>query len=261
MINPLRSSRALENSRPDDVVLTLRSSQMVVTVTHDGFSIGSDRHCDLRLDDATVPAIHSIIHNQNGAMWIEAADFDDTSKLIINDRPRRRMSLRQGDRIDVGATVFRVELGSLSQEKLELPPLPGEASEDLTSLTAEELCDRIQTEHSMIEEFTEGQKSGWEALLNAIEAVHEEPVSPEIEKSLRIPLVEDQGVYNTLLGEIQQLQNVFEDRSKHLDDQENEIAASSSILEESQQRVSQQLDELLDRLSNNESTNEFRASA
>src|SRR5579859_4499525 len=76
-------------------VLVLKSAAMTVHVTHDGFSIGSSRKCDLCLVDSAVPALHSIIHMQQGAIWIETAD--ESTELVVNQRAFRRMALRHGD--------------------------------------------------------------------------------------------------------------------------------------------------------------------
>jgi hypothetical protein len=262
MINPPRSSLPSNISFSDslnDVVLTLHSEQLSVTVAHDDFSIGSHRLCDLKLIDPSIPPLHSVIHTQSGAIWIEAAN--DETVLVVNDRSCRRMALRDGDHFRVGASVFTIDLGAESLEALKSSALQEELKEDLGLLNAEELCDRIVTEQTMIQELSEGQRSGWEALLHAIEAVHEEPMHCEVAAELTIPLVEDQVAYDALFGQIQELQEAIADGSKELSEQEAEVIASSSILEDSQQRVTQRLDEILEQLAKSDSPNELRASA
>ena len=259
MINPLRSSLASELSSFDDVPLTLHFEQMSVTVTHDGFSIGSHRNCDLQQNDTSIPPLHSVIHTQQGAVWIEAAN--DETVLLVNDRPCRRMALRDGDHFLVGASTFVVRLGAVQHELLESPETLPTTKEDLASLSAEELCDRIFTEQSMIQELSTGERSGWEALLQAIEAVHGEPAPGEVTMAPTIPLSPEHVSYETLLGQIEELQETIVDRTRELSAQEVQVLASSSCLEESQQRVTQRLDELLDQLNKSDLPNELRASA
>jgi len=172
MFTPHRSNFPVPSSSVDDesnnVVLTLLFSGHSVTVTHDGFTIGSSRRCDLNLNDPSLPGLHSVIHMQSGAIWIEVAA--DNLTLTVNDRPYRRMALRHEDRLKIGSTEFEFQLKSEPVSNVSGSAL----DEDLSLLTAEELCDRILSEQSMVDEFIEGQRSGWEALLRAIKSAHEE---------------------------------------------------------------------------------------
>jgi predicted component of type VI protein secretion system len=116
----------------DGIVLTLQADGHSVTVTRDGFSIGSSKNCDLTLNEPEIPALHSLIRIQSGAIWIEAAN--DTILLFVNDRPYRRMALRHDDRIRIGSTDFSVHFGSESNAA----PEQSDAllTEDLSLLTA-----------------------------------------------------------------------------------------------------------------------------
>ena len=239
--------------------LVLQSGHQTVAVTHDGFSIGASRQCDLRMSGDAMRPLHSLIHMQSGAIWIEAAD-DDTV-LIVNDCPCRRMALRDGDRLTIGETVFVIQIGEpgidLSVEDL----VHDRVSEDLSGLTAEELCDRIAAEQTMVSELAGDEQSGWEALLHAIEAVDEEPEISRFVDERPVPDVLDTVAFDALLGEIRQLNDTIEGRSRELNAREAEVMASAAQLEESGQEVSQRIDEILDQLSKTEAPAEFRASA
>lgn len=255
MFTPLHSSQHSSNLRSSgnttSVVLTLKSHRQLVTVSHDGFSIGSSAQCDLVVTDPGVLPLHSVIHMQSGAIWVQNAE--DEALLIVNDQPCRRMSLRHQDRLRIGETEFTI----LLTPDIAVAVEENAMTEDLALLTAEELCDRILQEQTMVAEFDEGQRSGWEALLRAIENANEEtPVQQQPEVS-----VEQQTVFETLLGQIQELNETISDRTRELTSHEAEVLSSTSMLDETQQRVSQRLDEILDQLNKSDPPNELRASA
>ena len=103
--------------------------------------------------------------------------------------------------------------------------------------------------------------NGWEALLDAIKAVRSEPMINEMSESPTFPIPEELVAYDALFGQIQELHETIVDRSRELDQKEAEVLASTSIIEESQQRVAQRLDEILDQLNKSEGPSELRASA
>jgi len=259
MFSPFRSSlSAPDPSSVDDsanLVLTLQSQGTSVLVRHDGFSIGTSQRCDLTLVEPSIPALHSVIHLQRGAIWIEAAD--DKATLIVNDRPYRRMALRHDDRLKIGATEFTILIQPEGIARSDEAVM----TEDLALLTAEELCDRILSEQSMVAEFADGQRAGWDALLRAIEAANDEPATSGSIDELSIATEEQQVVFDALLGQIQELNEAITDRTRELDHREIEVLESTSMLEESQQRVSQRIDEILDHLNKTDPPNELRASA
>jgi hypothetical protein len=265
MFNPPRPSLPLVNSNcsedmaSDDLVLTLCSEHSSLMVAHDGFLIGSHPRCDLTLKDSLIQPVHCVIHMQAGAIWIESTDEDHT--FIINDRSCCRMALRQGDLIRIGASAFQIDLSVNSRKCLLSPADRDVVAEDLTSLSAVELCDRIVTEQSMIQELSEGDRSGWEALIHAIEAVHQEPrPAGTVAEQTISPGSEHHGFLG-LIGQIEELQETIADRTRELTDREATVAASSSMLEQSQALVTQRLDEILEQLGKSESPKELRASA
>lgn len=259
MFQPLRpSSNALHSANDDqsaNMAVSLHCQGRRVLVTHDGFTIGSSPNCDLTLAEASVPLLHSVIHVQSGATWIEAAD--DTILLTVNDTSHRRMSLRHHDRLKIGTSEFQIVMQPELVDVSEEAPM----TEDLALLTAEELCDRILAEQSMVTEFAEGQRSGWEALLKAIEAANDEPVAEELGDDLFTPIEEQQVTLDTLLGQIQELNESVSERTRELEVREIEVIQKTTILEESQQQVTKRIDEILDQLNQTDPPGELRASA
>jgi FHA domain len=262
MFKSLRSSTRSDtpfNDTPDGVVIRLQLDNQSISVTHDGFAIGSGRHCDLRVNAPSVPFLHSVIHSQKGAVWIEVVD--ESAMLLVNSHFCRRMALRHGDRLSIGGAELLVELGIPSPNYAEVSPTDENSNEDLQLLSAEELCDRIVTEQAMVQELSEGEHSGWEALLHAIEAVRVEPTLHEIAENSTLSIPEELVCYEALFGQIQELHETIVDRSRELDQKEAEVLASTSIIEESQQRVTQRIDEILDQLNKSDGPTELRASA
>ena len=262
MFKSLRSSARSDspfNDTSADVAILLQLEQESIPVTHDGFTIGSSRHCDLKFSEPSIPFLHSVIHTQGGAVWIETAE--ESAMLQVNDHPCRRMSLRHGDRLSIGTMRLTIDFGVQSQRTDENSLVDVYVEEDLRSLSAEELCDRIVTEQTMVQELSEEAHSGWEALLDAIKAVRSEPMINEMSESPTFPIPEELVAYDALFGQIQELHETIVDRSRELDQKVAEVLASTSIIEESQQRVAQRLDEILDQLNKSEGPSELRASA
>lgn len=260
MFSPLRPSRPTIPSnlgRSDEMVLTLVSGLQSIPVTHDGFKIGAGPQCDLILADPGIPRLHSQIHLQSGAVWIETAT--EELHLLVNNRPCRRLALRHGDQLRIGSKELSVQLAPVIASPETVPEPSGQEglSEDLAAMTAEELCDRILTEQSIIKELSEDENSGWEALLKAIAAVRKGPTGQESHSG---PSTDESHIYNVLLDQIQELQATIADRSRLLSEKEAEVLASASIVDETQQRVAQRLDAILDHLNHAEQS-ELRASA
>ena len=262
MFKSLRTSTELNTSNidtSDEVVLRLQLDQQSIPVTHDGFEIGSSRHCDLKFREPSIPLLHSLIHNQRGAVWIEAAD--EKAILLVNDHLCRRMALRHGDRLKIGSTELVVDLGIQSDQSARESISDDQAVDELHSLTAEELCDRIAIEQAMVQELSDEERSGWEALLHAIEAVRVAPGLGETVEGGTLPIPEELVSYDALFEQIQELHETIVDRSRELEQKEAEVLASTSIIEESQQRVAQRLDEIIDHFNKSDGSTELRASA
>ena len=236
-------------------MLVLEGPAESFVVDRDGLRIGTSPVCDLLLPDG--PALHSVVHQQAGVTWIET--LDDAS-LIVNGRARRRMALRDGDALELNGYELTVRFRTAA----ETEEMPVGLGEDLSLLSAEELCDRIASEQTMIDEFDENQHSGWNGLMAAIEAAHEAD-----QPTVALPLEVERAVETTaapddcerLLVQIRELSEMVNGRTQELDDCESELVAATALLEEAQERVSQQIEGLLEQLQTPSGEIELRASA
>lgn len=216
--------------------------------------IGASCKCELRLPDG--PALHSIIRRQADVTWIEAVD---EATLIVNGRPRRRIALREGDVLELSGFTFTVRFG-WPVEDAETTSL----IEDLTMMTAEELCDRIATEQAMVDEFTAEQHAGLKNLVAAISATHELERPSDVLPMEAVPshrAVASADDCERLLSQIRELSELVNGRTEELDDCESELVAAAALLEEAQERVTHQIEGLLDQLQVPIIEAELRASA
>ena len=251
--SPASERTAFDNAVPQsDIRLILEGATDSFAIDRDGLRVGTSPVCELLLPSG--PALHSVVHCQSGVTWIEA---QEEASLIVNGRPRRRMALRDGDVLQLNGLEWTVRLRAVEETATAL-------TEDLSLLSAEELCDRILAEQALVEEFSNGQRSGWSNLLEAVEAVRESEPRPlsfpvEAASSPANPAATDQC--ERLLEQIRELSEMVNGRSQELDDCENELVAATALLEEAQERVSQQIEGLLEQLQSPSVEMELRASA
>lgn len=223
-----------------------------VIVNRERLRIGSSPVCEIQLSHG--PLLHSILFSDAGVLWVEADDL--ITDLEVNDHPCQRMALRDGDTVCVDGEDFTVRLPD-SHSMLDEAAL---LASDLTQLTAEELCDRILSEQTMVDEFETGRRQGWQNLMSAMHEVALDSVEPGVELH---PLVRDQdpnGECERLLEQIHEISATMTGRTQELDVCESELEAATSLLQETQERVSQQIQELLDQIGS-VSPRELRASA
>lgn len=71
---------------------------------HDGFVIGRVAGCDLVINDSKASRRHARIVVEAGVAEVE--DLDSSNGTRLNDKPVTRRVLRDGDRIQIGATVL-----------------------------------------------------------------------------------------------------------------------------------------------------------
>ncbi|MFN6196129.1 MAG: FHA domain-containing protein, partial [Planctomycetota bacterium] len=69
-----------------------------------GFVIGRVAGCDLVIDDSKASRRHARIVVEAGVAEVE--DLDSSNGTRLNDKPVTRRVLRDGDRIQIGATVL-----------------------------------------------------------------------------------------------------------------------------------------------------------
>lgn len=236
-------------------MLVLEGPAESLVIDRDGLRIGTSSVCDLLLPDG--PALHSVVHQQAGVTWIET---QDAAGLIVNGCPRRRMALRDGDVLELNGHELIVRF----RAALEADEMPVGLGEDLSLLSAEELCDRILSEQTMVDEFEENQRTGWSGLMAAIEAVHDadQPtITLPLEVEQVVETVAPQDDCERLLVQIRELSEMVNGRTQELDDCESELIAATALLEETQERVSQQIEGLLEQLQTPVAETELRASA
>lgn len=237
------------------VTLVLEGPAESFVIDRDGLRIGSSPVCELPLPGG--PPLHSVVHQQSGVTWIES---QEDASLIVNGRPRRRMALRDGDVLELNGLELIVCFRAVD----DIEEMPRGLEDDLSLLSAEELCDRILSEQAMVDEFTEGRLSGWNGLLAAIEAAGETEQSVvtlplEVEQADEFVAAPDNC--ERLLEQIRELSEMVNGRSQELDDCESELVAAAALLEEAQERVSQQIEGLLEQLQTPSGEMELRASA
>lgn len=233
----------------------------LVLVDHDEFTIGSGEQCDLRLSGAGAPRLHSILHVQGRAVWIEA-QTDDTLVTVEQNAYRRR-ALRDGDQLHFDGLQATVQIGEPSSQKNPLPALrSSRLSEDLSALSAEELCDQIELEEAQVHNFEQRRRFGWGALMSAVrEVIDQESVrSPQPVEAAQVAAISDEK-FDELITHVRELSETLDERTKALVAQESLLIESSSQLCESQVRVSRQLEELLERIAPEVAPGELRASA
>lgn len=242
------------------MVQTGHDKPRFVLVDRDGFSIGSGDQCDLQLAEIGLPRWHSTLHVQGPAVWIEAAD--DAALITIDGEAYRRRALRDGDQLSFGATRIAVSIGDASATQ---PGTRGQRrTDDFTLLSANDLCDRIEQEESAVSDFQRRRRFGWQALLSALQEAKASGAAYTEDPALRMS--ETSGFagqkLDQLVTQVRDLSATLEERSKAMSSQESLIMESSAQLAEAQLRVSRQLEQLLDRLADDQDQpGELRVSA
>jgi hypothetical protein len=231
---------------------TLEFDDGSMLIDRDQIRIGSSAVCEIHLLQG--PLLHSVIRAEAGVIWIETAD--ESAELNVNWRACRRMALRDGDVISIcgmdltvrDTVAFSAEAGSV------------ELVEDVTQLTADELCDRILSEQSAIDQFEEGRLKGMQKLMDAMKAV----IAAEPQASERLttaPAIELSDECQRLLDQIHQMSEMMNGRTRELEHCETELVATTELLEETQDRVSRQIESLLDQIGEASAPSELRVSA
>lgn len=232
-----------------ELATALEFADCSLSIDHDGIRIGSSVVCDIQLAEG--PALNSIVRAEEGVIWIEA-DID-CNQLVVNGRSCRRMALRDGDVISVPGVEITVRQRPASSIEDDAADLVGEISR----LTAEELCDRILSEQSSVDEFELGRLAGWHKLMSAIKATHYQ-LATQAAESTSLESTQD---YERLLEQIHDMSEMMNGRTEELDNCESELVAATSLLQETQDRVSRQIEELLDQIGDTTQPGELRVSA
>lgn len=210
-------------------------------VDADGFLIGRGDFCDLQLDEAALPLVHSEIHLQDGVAWIEVVD---AAAIEINGRAVPRLTLRSGDVLQFGSLTGTVRMGA---DVAAGQRTPVEAWEDLAALSAFELCERIESEQSAILEDERRRFQGIESLLVALETVLRTDQS----------LVEQDPRTENVVTQLHDLSEALAARTRQLQEQEQQFLVSASEIKQSQDEMARRLEDLIQHLD----TGNLRASA
>lgn len=72
--------------------------------------IGRSSKVDIQIDEDSISRNHAIIEKREGEFIIR--DLESTNGTYVNDRPIRSHSLRDGDQIKIGSTIFKFLSGS-----------------------------------------------------------------------------------------------------------------------------------------------------
>ncbi len=210
-------------------------------VEADGFLIGRGDFCDLRLDEAGLPLVHSEIHLQDGVVWIQAVDVPT---IEINGRTVPRLTLRSGDVLKLGSATATVRMGAEAAAALRSP---NELWEDLSDLSAAQLCERIEAEEAAILEVERRRFEGIESLLAALENVLRTDQT----------LVDHDPRTENVVTQLHDLSDALAERTRQLQDQEQQFLASASEIKHSQDEMARRLEDLIHHLD----TGDLRASA
>jgi pSer/pThr/pTyr-binding forkhead associated (FHA) protein len=73
----------------------------------DELTVGRAPGCGVALDDTTVSQLHARLFRRDGRLWVE--DLGSTNGTFVNRKKvSAPVSLRRGDRVQVGSTVMEV---------------------------------------------------------------------------------------------------------------------------------------------------------
>ncbi len=88
--------------RPNDSHLALPDGQQIAV--RDGLVIGRVAGCDIVIDDGKASRKHARLHVADGVVEVE--DLGSSNGTLLNGKPVQRRMLRDGDAIQIGATVL-----------------------------------------------------------------------------------------------------------------------------------------------------------
>lgn len=210
-------------------------------VEADGFLIGRGDFCDLRLDEPSLPMVHSEIHLDNGVIWIEAID---APSVEVNGKLVPRLTLRSGDTLRFGSVPATVRMGA---DAMNIGSTTDAAWEDLSHLSAVELCERIEAEEAAVRDEERQRWQGVESLLVALEQM------------LRTDreLVTDEARTEEITQQLHALSEALAIRTQQLADQEQQFLNTAHEIKHSQDEMTRRMEVLIQQLD----TGELRASA
>jgi hypothetical protein len=232
-----------------EMVLEFDDGQLVID--RDRIRLGTSPACELRLPQG--PLLHSVIRNEAGAVWIEA---EQDSDLSVNWRNCRRMALRDGDVISVAGMDITIRQSAIQLIGDNATKL----SEDVSQMSAEELCDQILSEQTEVDAFESKRLQGWQELIAAMKRAMagDQSQNDSLNTAPAIAFSDD---CERLLDQIREMSDLMNGRNQELDACEGELVAATALLQETHDRVSRQIEELLNQIGDVSTANTLRASA
>lgn len=122
-------STSVPSSAPQSPVLVLEVCQGNTcsarrAVQTPRFLIGSGALCDLRLDDPSIPTLHSLVQLDGQTAWLDT--LVSSPPLIVNGQVRHSALLEDGDLIEIGEIRLRAHCPSALKESTPAQPHEGE---------------------------------------------------------------------------------------------------------------------------------------
>jgi hypothetical protein len=253
-----KSTRTDANQSPLVFEITRgRTESPLRPVSRDRFLIGAGERCDLRLGGEGIPAVHSVVHIDGEAIWLET--LADAPEVRVNGRLTRSAALEPGDDLEIGSFSLTLHRTN-SAESVQTPKIYGASVseilteeelatplEDVEELTARQLVDLIDQEEALIEEFEARRQMGAEALMEVVkqrfgdadaedESATEKPATPgELLHELQAAIIS--------LNEFAQ---EFDQRTERLSQPETQRVANSLL--DFQQQIVSRLDGVLEKI-------------
>lgn len=227
------------------------------------FLIGAGATCHLRLGEAGIPPLHSLIVIRGTEMTIEA--IARQPQLIVNQQPVETALLQHGDQICIGAVNLRVNI--LLNTPAATPVGSGSQGPlgSVAELSAAELVDLLEQELDDLDELPRRRETGAQALLQAV-ASRQSPASPvPAETGHGIPRphfltnpvasAPENAAEEELLSELEQVTDALHDLSEELrerslraSEREATYATATTHLYDAHQKLAAQLETLLSRM-------------
>ena len=181
------------------------------TVRSDRYLIGAGSNCQLQLGGEDIPILHSVLLVEEQGAHIDA--LVEQPVLLVNGAPRRTADLQDGDIFAIGKFEFAVHVPqpaeSGSAEPLDSEDDLDPETEEMESLTAAELVERIEREQSLVDAFQDARYAGARALLQAASM-----------KTAALTQSSDDMSPETLLAELRQLSAELDRRAAQLAERE-----------------------------------------
>jgi hypothetical protein len=219
-------------------------------------SIGSGRKCWLQLGGPDIPEIHSWM--EVGRKEIALYVFEENPAIQVNGRKVQFALLKGGEALQIGPFEFLIhaEVEDEPEQPWHRPHLTPEQIASLKAglekpvekLSAEELVDLLEAEMMMIEQQEARERAGMLKLMQAVrETQHELELEPsaEMEPVSGNPAATDAESVENFITRIEEVTRSLRERATHLQDEETEYTRAAENLLRTQQRLIEQMDQLM----------------